>query len=197
MRISDPILYAAVLYAVLSTSLLVHEFGHIYSAQYVTKDCMFTETELRFDLLLFRRAGMTYFTCSHGISRLERPSFAIDLNDPTLPTLKIKVAKAEGIRLLTSPLTTGWFTALTGPALELAYMTILLDWLSKTFRRLKPLKLTYLFLLLLVFASSRLDFQQAVPEDNTSLFIAAYVLAYLIIALAHVTLNMGSYKKFG
>ncbi len=188
-------MYAAAFYFILFSSLLVHEFGHVYSAQYITKDCMFTETHLTFDLLVLRRGGMTYFTCSHGVEPYEPPLLDVDLGDPTAPTVTYSVGEARGVRLLTSPLTTGWFTALMGPALELIYVTWIVHWLADRFKQIRVIKASYLIFLFMIFVSSRMDFQQAVPAEGAVLFIAGYFTAYMVIALTHVTLNTQYYRS--
>jgi len=195
MRTTEILLTVAVLYFLIFSSLAVHEAGHIYSAQYITKDCMFTESKLTFDFLILRRSGMTYFTCSHGISRLPNQLWALDLKDPTAPTLTLDVAKAEGAQLITSPLSTGWFTALMGPIIEIAYMSVLIDWLTRSFKSMRAIKVAYLPVLLIIFFSSRMDFQTAVSESNSALFAVAYVIAFAAIALAHLTLNIEYYRR--
>ena len=195
MRITDIPAYAITLYLLASTSLAVHEFAHIYAAQYIAKDCIFTETRLTFDMLFLRRSGMTYFTCSHGVVRESQPKTSLIWEDFTLPTIQVKVAEASGIRQITSPLTTGWFTALLGPILETTYLLIITDWLTKTFKRLNWVKGVFPLLLLMVFWSSRLDFQTAMPEENKAVYAAAYVLAYALLGLAYVTSNREYYRK--
>jgi hypothetical protein len=194
MRTRDMLLTIAVFYLLLFSSLAVHEFGHIYSAQYITKDCMFTESKLTLDFLILRRSGMTYFTCSSGVNRLKSPLWSIDLADPLEPKISVQVAKAEGIQLVTSPLTTGWFTALMGPILEIAYVTVAIDWLSRTFKRLEAIRAAYLPFLVIVFFASRMDFAQAATQSDSVLFSSAYVLAFALIALSHLTLNLDYYR---
>ena len=195
MRIIDPPLYAGVFYLILFSSLAVHELGHIYAAEHIAKDCIFTETEFRLDLLVLRRSAMTYFTCSHGVYRTERPVVTVEWVDFTLPTVKVKAAEAGGLRQITSPLATGWFTALMGPALELIYVTWIVHWLSNRYRHIRVIRASYLLFLFMIFASSRMDFQQAVPEEHTALFIICYLMAYMAIALTHITFNVEYYRS--
>ncbi|MGY5881599.1 MAG: hypothetical protein RTV31_15215 [Candidatus Thorarchaeota archaeon] len=195
MRIRDPPLYALVFYFILFSSLIIHELGHIYSAQYITKDCMFTETTFHFDLLVLRRSGMTYFSCNYGLNHLENPKIKFDFSDITDPSINIKVASAEGIKQLTSPLTTGWFTALMGPSFELLYITWIIHWLSRRYKQVRVIKASYLVFLFMVFVSSRMDFQQAIPEENSDLFIILYFITYMVVALTHISLNIHYYRS--
>jgi hypothetical protein len=194
MRIADLLIYAFALYALSFTSLAVHESAHIYSAQYITKECMFTESQVRMDFLLARRSGMTYFTCSHGVAK-NAPQLALNLSDPTAPVISLKVAEASGIRQISTPLATGWFTALMGPALEIAYLAIATDWLSKSFSRLRGIKAAFPVFLVLSFLSSISDLQQALPRQNAPLFLMAYLIAYALAGLIHLTLNRDYYRS--
>jgi hypothetical protein len=182
-------------YAVLFSSLAVHEFSHIYAAQYITKDCIFTETDLRFDLLLIRQSGMTYFTCSQGVTRVSPPSLSLSWDDFTSPILHIKVARAEGIRQITSPLTTGWFAALMGPAIQLIFVAMACDWLSKTFRRLELFAAAFPVLLLIVFWSGISDFNQVMTGYNQSAYILGYLVVFAVAALTQIGLNIQTYKR--
>lgn len=194
MRVRDPPIFCAVFYFILFSSLVIHEAAHVYAAQHISKNCMFLESRLQFDLLVVRRGGMTYFTCSHGVDRYSEPSVSLNLEDPTLPTLEISVAMANGIRQLTSPLTTGWFTALMGPAVELLYVTWMIHWLSRRYRRIHFIKASYLVFLLMVFVSSRLDFLQAAPKEHTMVYTVAYFFVFLLVAMTHITFNTGYYR---
>jgi hypothetical protein len=195
MRIRDPPVYAIVFYFILFSSLIVHEAGHIFAGERVTKDCIFTETWFSFDFLVLRRSGMTYFTCSHGVDRYDRPIVDLEWEDITFPKVKVKVAEAGGVRQVTSPLSTGWFTALMGPAMELVYVTWVIHWLSRRYMQIRVIKASYLLFLFMVFASSRGDFSQAIPEEHASLFIIGYFLTFMVVALTHITFNIEYYRS--
>ena len=47
----------------------------------------------------------------------------------------------------------------------------------------------------MVFASSRGDFTQAIPGAHSTLFILGYLLAFIVVALTHVTFNIEYYRS--
>ncbi|MFH0861885.1 MAG: hypothetical protein V1875_02540 [Candidatus Altiarchaeota archaeon] len=187
--------YFAALFLVSSSALAVHEFSHIYAAQYITKDCIFTETVLRFDALVIRRSGMTYFTCSHGVSRLNPPTLSLVWDDITMPTVRIVAAKPAGIPQITSPLTTGWFTALFGPAAEVAFVAFITDWLTRASKRFKGAWVFFLPLLVIIYWGSWSDFARASPSGSSGLFEASYTLAFIVIGMLHISFNFECYKR--
>ncbi|MBD3388119.1 MAG: hypothetical protein GF416_03645 [Candidatus Altiarchaeales archaeon] len=195
MKLKDLEIYFVTFYLLLFSSLVVHEFGHIYAAQHISKRCIFTETSLTFDFLLLRRSGMTYFTCSHGVEYLENPLLTVDFNDITAPKLRFKAARSAGIAQVTSPLTTGWFTALMGPLLEVIYITLVIDWLSRSYERFRFVKGYYLFFIVIVFVSSRYDFLELIPVLGVVPFMSLYFLSFMLVALVHLTYNIEYYRR--
>jgi hypothetical protein len=191
----SPVAYFIALFLLSSSALLIHELSHIYAAEYITKDCIFTESVIRFDLLFFRRSGMTYFTCSHGVEQVSPPQVRFVWDDFTSPEVHMVVAKASGMQQISSPLTTGWFTALMGPALEIIYVAIVTDWISLMFKRLRGFLVFFLPMLVMIFYSSWSDFSQAIPKENPGIFTAAYLLAFIVIGMLHISFNFEYYKS--